>query len=225
MTEEKFDDFGVACIFHHKDEPEVHTLGFRVNEGGIQAEKLDCPKILYTGLSNGVVEATHDGPNLNRINFADPLLGESCSVAVLGESPFKDSVLCDTQRTLTNGGFPNPDVGLFFEVTGSVVTTEVLTCGEATYVAEDTYTGNTGMVTIKSHQGEAGLRNDMPDPLKSLSFAIQTTAAPAERCSSVVEQLYKKYSGQQKTSRSAFDVIISGLCTAYNTRAVVRDTS
>ncbi|KAF4694921.1 hypothetical protein FOZ60_006441 [Perkinsus olseni] len=75
MTEEKFDDVGVACIFHHKDEPEVHTLGFRVNEDGIQAEKLECPQILYTGLSNGVVEATHDGSNLNRINFADPLLG------------------------------------------------------------------------------------------------------------------------------------------------------
>ncbi|KAF4735041.1 hypothetical protein FOZ63_016084 [Perkinsus olseni] len=60
VTEEKFDDFGVACIFHHEDPPEVHTLGFRVNEDGIQAEKLECPKIVYTGLSNGMVEATHD---------------------------------------------------------------------------------------------------------------------------------------------------------------------
>ncbi|KAF4698162.1 hypothetical protein FOZ63_032445, partial [Perkinsus olseni] len=182
---------------------------------------MHCRSSLLVGLAllQVPIEAVRAASKKLADNQLKAFIEESCSVAVLGESPFKDSVLCDTQRTLTNGGFPNPDVGLFFEVTGSVVTTEVLTCGEATYVAEDSHTGNTGMVTIKSHQGEAGLRNDMPDPLKSLSFAIQTTAAPAERCSSVVEQLYKKYSGQQKTSRSAFDVIISGLCTAYNTRA------
>ncbi|KAF4667364.1 hypothetical protein FOZ61_008377 [Perkinsus olseni] len=175
-------------------------------------------------LRQAPIEAVRATPKKLADNQLKAFIAESCSVEVLGESPFDDAILCDTQRTSTNQEFPNPDVGLFFEVTGSVVTTEVLTCTEATYAAEDVHIGKTGVVTIKSRQGKAAHRNGMPDPLKSLSFDIQSAAGPQERCSSVVEQLYRKYSGGQKTSRSAFDVIIFGLCAAYNTQAGVRDS-
>ncbi|KAF4700676.1 hypothetical protein FOZ62_028209 [Perkinsus olseni] len=50
-------------------------MTFRVHEDGLRAEKLQCPRVLYTGLPDGVVEASHAAADVDRINFADPLLG------------------------------------------------------------------------------------------------------------------------------------------------------